>query len=207
LEQHHEFKVLAPLKLSLPPSADAKLVAAAAFKTGARTTSEWMLCNVVCSLPCGAAAALASNQLKAASDHGTSKSLPLPCQSLCRPLSKGAVGIQRVKALHDDGNSALVPGAWTSLSGDEAAVFRFVGKHFNVSFRTTTFLFCWFMGWIPHRTEILENSASRSKGVMSVVHQIHHSAFSKPKIEHLAFSCLCPKGMQDSADSCSHSQL
>jgi hypothetical protein len=31
------------------------------------------------------------------------------------------------------------------------------------------------------------------------------SAFSKPEIEHLAFSCLNPNCMQDSVDSCSHS--
>jgi hypothetical protein len=126
LEQRYKFKVPAPLKSSLPPSGDAKLVAAARFESGAHTMSEWMLCNVLCSLPYGIAAALASNQLKAASDHGQSKSLPLPCQSLCRPLQKGAIGIQRAKALHDDGNSALIPGMWTSLLGDEAVVLRFI---------------------------------------------------------------------------------
>jgi hypothetical protein len=36
-------------------------------------------------------------------------------------------------------------------------------------------------------------------------HRTHHSAFSKPEIEHLVFSCLNPKHVQDSADSCSHS--
>jgi hypothetical protein len=205
LEQRHKFKVPAPLMSSLPPSADAKLVAAATFEGGTRTMSEWMLCNVLCLLLHGTAATLASNQLKAASDYGTSKSLPLPYQSLCRPLPKGAIGIQRMKALHDDSNSALIPGMWTLLLGDEAVVFRFIGKDFNVCFRTTTFRFCWFMGWIPHKTELLENPASRSKGVMSVVHQIHHSALSKPEIEHLAFSCLNPKYMQDSVDSHSHS--
>jgi hypothetical protein len=205
LEQRYKFTVPAPLKSSLPPSGDAKLVAAATFESGARTISEWILCNVLCSLPYGTAATLASNQLKAASDYGQSKSLPLPCQSLCRPLPKGAIGIQRTKALHDDGNSALIPGMWTSLLGDEAVVLRFIGKHFNVYFRTTTFRFCWFMGWIPHKTELLENPATRSKGPMSVVHRIHHSAFSKPEIEHLAFSCLNPKCMRGSVDSYSHS--
>jgi hypothetical protein len=125
------------------------------------------------------------------------KSLPLLCRSLCRPLQKGAIGIQRTKALHNNGNSALIPGMWTLLLGDEAVVLRFIGKHFNVCFRTTTFRFHWFMGWIPHKMELLENLASRSKA--------HHSAFSKPEIEHLAFSCLNPKCMQNSVDSCSHS--
>jgi hypothetical protein len=206
LEQRRKFKVPSSLASSMPPSADAKLVAAAKFESGARTLSEWMLCNVLCSLPHGTAATLASNfQLKAASDHRTSKlPLPLPCQSLCRPLPKGAIGIQRTKALHDDNNSALIPGMWTSLLGNEAAVLRFIGKHFNVCLRTTTFRFCWFIGWIPHKRILLENPASRSKGAMLVGHRMHHSAFSKPEIEHLAFSCLNPKCMQDSADSCSH---
>jgi hypothetical protein len=151
LEQHREFNVPSPLALSMPPHADAKLVAAAEFKSGARTISEWMLCNVLCLLLHGTPVALASNQLKAASDHGTSKLLPLPCQSFCRPLPKGAVGIQRAKASHNDGNSALIRGMWTSLLGNEAAVLRFIGKHFNVCFRTTAFRFCWFMGWVPHK--------------------------------------------------------
>jgi hypothetical protein len=164
-----------------------------------------MLCNVLHSLPHGTAATLASNQLKVVLDCGTSKSLPLPCQSLCRPLPKGAVGIQRAKASHNNGNSALIPGRWRLLLGDEATVLHFISEHFNVCCRTTTFRFCWFMGWIPHKMELLENPASRSKGAMPVVHRTHHSAFSKPKIEHLAFSCLNPKCMQDSANSCSNS--
>jgi hypothetical protein len=209
LGQRYKFKVPEPLKSSLGcrllVTQSWLLQLRSTFKSGACATSEWMLCNVLCSLPCGTAAALASNQLKAASDHGQSKSLPLPCQSLCCPLPKGAVGIQRAKALHDDGNSALIPGMWTSLLGDEAVVLRFIGKHFNVCFRTTTFRFCWFMGWMPHKTELLENPATRSKIPMSVVHRIHHSAFSKPEIEHLAFSCLNPKCIQESVDSCTHS--
>jgi hypothetical protein len=150
------------------------------------------------------AASLAASQLKGASEHGISRSLPLPC-SLCRPLPKGAIGIQRTKASHDNGNSSLIPGIWTSLLGGEAAVLCFIGRHFNVCFRTTTFRLCWFMGWIPHKTKVLEEPAIRSKGVMSVVERIHHSAFSKPEIEHLAFSSMNPACMHGSADSHSHS--
>jgi hypothetical protein len=205
LEQRHKFKLPSPLVSSMPPSTSKKLVAAATFESGARTISEWILCNILYSLPYGTAASLASTQLKAASDYGLSRSLPLPCQSLSRPLPKGAIGIQRTKALHDDGNSALIPGMWTSLLGDEAVVLRFIGEHFNVYFRTPTFRFCWFMGWIPHKTEVLGAPANRSKGTMSVVERIHHSAFSKPEIEHVAFSCMNPTCMQDSVDSYSHS--
>jgi hypothetical protein len=204
LEQRQKFKSPSPLVSSMPPSADKKLVAAAKFESGARTISEWILCNVFYSLPYGTAGSLARDQLKAASDYAISRSLPLPCQSLCRPLPKGAIGIQRTKALHDDGNSALIPGIWTSLLGDEAVVLRFIGRRFHVYFRTTTFRFCWFMGWIPHKTEVLEKPTIRSEGTMSNVERIHHSAFSKTEIEHLALSSMHPTCMHVSVDSYSH---
>jgi hypothetical protein len=188
----------------MPPAADKKLVTAAKFESGARTISEWILCNIFYSLPYGTAASLARNQLKAASDYGSSRLLPLPCQSLCCPLPKGAIGIQRTKALHDDGNSALIPGIWTSLLGDKAVVLRFVGRTFNINFRTTTFRFCWFMGWIPHKTEVLEGPTSRLKGLMTGVERIHHSAFSKPELKHLAFSSMNPKCMHSSVESYTH---
>lgn len=95
-------------------------------------------------------------------------SIPLPFQSLCRPLPKGAIGIQRTKALHDDGNSALIPGIWTSLLGDDVVVLWFAGQRFNISFRTMTSHFCWLMGWIPHKTEVLEGPTIGSKGYMPV---------------------------------------
>jgi hypothetical protein len=185
----------------MPPSTDKKLVAAATFESGARTISEWMLCNVLCSLPHGTVASLAANQRKAASDCGISRSLLLPCQSLSRPLPKGAIVIQRTKALHNDGNLSLIPGIWTSLLGDEAVALSFIGRHFNVHFSSTTFRFCWFMGWIPHKTGVLEEPTTQSKGTMSVVERIHHSAFSKPEIEHLALPSTNPTCMGGSADS------
>jgi hypothetical protein len=105
-EQQQQFKLPSPLLLSLPPSTDKQLVAAATFESGIRTIAEWIMCNLFYSLPYGTVASLARDQLKAASDYGISRSVPIPCQSLCRPLPKGAIGIQRTKALHDDGNSA-----------------------------------------------------------------------------------------------------
>jgi hypothetical protein len=80
LEQRHKFKLPSLLESSMPPSADAKLVAAAWFESGVRTISEWMLCNMFCLLPQGTAATLARNQLAAACDCGFKRSLPLPCQ-------------------------------------------------------------------------------------------------------------------------------
>jgi hypothetical protein len=55
-------------------------------------------------------------------DCGTSRLLPFPCQSLCRLLLLGAIGIQRVKASHDDGHLALITGIlMLLLLGDEAS--------------------------------------------------------------------------------------
>jgi hypothetical protein len=113
-------------------------VAAANFESGVQTILEWILCNVLYSLLYGTTASLAREQLKAALDYGLSTSVPLHFQSLCRPLPKGAIGIQRTKPLHGDGSSALIPGIWTSLLGDDVVVLPFVGQCFNIYFQTAT---------------------------------------------------------------------
>jgi hypothetical protein len=70
---------------------------------------------------------------------------------------------------------------WTLLLGDEAVVLRFIGKHFNVCFRTTTFRFCWFVGWTPHKTELLENPATRLKGWPAFAQGLHEWMSSSAK--------------------------
>ena len=56
----------------------------------------------------------------------------MPLEALCRPLNKGAVGFQLTKDLHDDGNASVIPGVWTSITGDERVVLRFVSTFFNI---------------------------------------------------------------------------
>lgn len=144
---------------------------------------------------------LAAKQLSSACLYAESIDKRLPCRALSRPFPKGALGIQRTKDLHDDGNSAIIPGIWTSLRGDPNVVLRFVAKSFNVYFRTSDLRFCWFMGWIPHKTEVLLNPNYRSLGPMIKVERIHHSAFSKPDLEHLSLSVFDPSCMRTVVDS------
>jgi hypothetical protein len=168
LEDRQKFNLPAPLLSSIPPKADNNLVTAAIFESGPRTNSEWILCNVLYSLPYGNT--LARDQLKAASDYGLSTAVPLPFQSLCRSLPKGAIGIQQTqalpndgkKALPDDRNYALIPAICMLLLGDDAVVLPFVGQCYNLYFRTTTSP--WFMGWTRHKTEVLEDPTICSKG-------------------------------------------
>jgi hypothetical protein len=126
---------------------------------------------------------LAAKQLSSSCLYAKSIHKRLPCRALCGPLPKGAIGIQRTKDLHDDGNLAVIPGIWTSVQGDPHVVIQFVVKSFNVYFRTLDLCFCWFMDWILHKTEVLLNPNYRSLGLMKEVEHIHHSAFSKPGLE------------------------
>jgi hypothetical protein len=63
------------------------------------------------------------------------------------------------------------------------------------------------MGWIPHKTEVLEDLTIWLKGAMSVVEGVHHSAFLKPEIEHLTFLSMNPTCMPASVDLHSHAEF
>jgi hypothetical protein len=172
------FKIPAPLKASIPPTSNLTRVSLARFENQVRTLSEWILCNLFYPLPYGTAASIAAKQLTNACKKADSLGNRLPCRDLCRPLPKGAIGLQKTKDLHDDGNSAVIPGIWTSVRGDDNVIFRFIGSDFNVFFRCSTNRFCWFVGWVPHKTEVLNQPAHRSLGKMINVERIHHSGFS-----------------------------
>jgi len=91
----------------------------------------------------------------------------MPCASLCRALPKGAVGLQHVKELHDDGNAAVIPGVWTSVIGNETVSLKFLGRGMNYSLAATDLRFCWFYGWIPHKTEVRADCSFHASGVMT----------------------------------------
>ena len=172
---------------SLPPENDEKLIAACDFENNLRTMAEWILLRCFPSLPYGTSAYIAARQVSAACKFSReANNKIMPCEALARIFPKGAVGTKRTKELHDDGNAAIIPGIWTSVTADEKVVLRFQSKQFNVFLRTTTRRFCWFYGWIPHKTELLENPSYRSLGKMTKVERIHHSAFWKPRSEHIA---------------------
>ena len=172
---------------SLPPENDPQLLAACDYENNLRTMAEWIIESCFPSLPYATTPYLAARQVaqacKLSRDHFKKT---MPCEALARVFPKGAVGMKRTKELHDDGNAAIIPGIWTSVTGDESVALRFQSKQFNVYLRTTRRRFCWFYGWIPHKTEVLGDPSYRSLGKMEKVERIHHSAFWKPRSEHIA---------------------
>lgn len=192
-----------PRKTSLPIASNHYQVVAAKTESRIRTLSEWLLANVFApSLPYSSSAFLAQQNMQRACHYSeTANSQPLPIKTLCRPLPKGAIGVQRVKEMHDDGNAAIIPGVWTSLVGDETVVLQFSGLHWDVYFRTTTRRFCWFYGWIGHKTKVLNDSSVVAKGKMNKVQRVHHSAFNKPDLEHVALALFSDDYMKQVVDS------
>ena len=131
--------------------------------------AEWIIESCFLSLPYATTPYLAAMQVAQAcklSRDAFKKTMP--CEALARVFPKGAVGMKRTKELHDDGNVAIIPGIWT------------------LYLRTTLRRFCWFYGWIPHKTEVLGDPSYRSLGKMEKVERIHHSSFWKPRSEHIA---------------------
>jgi hypothetical protein len=200
LETRTHMKVFHPMRSSLPEATTNKcLVAAAEMECRFQTLSEWMLANVLYALPYGTTGFIAKGNLEKTSAlslqcNGVGG---LPCQSLCRALSKGAVGLQQVKALHDDGNATIIPGVWTSVIGDSSVCLHFVGRGTNYYFSATTHQFCWFYGWVPHKTEVRMDTSVHGNGTMAELKRLHHSGFSKPEFEHLSHVLFSPKFVKE----------
>ena len=201
LETRSQLKVFHPMRTSVPASFEHQQNAAAEMECRFRTLSEWIMANVFYPLPYGTTGFIAKDNLEKASGLSARKGYNLPCQSLCRPLPKGAVGIQRVKELHDDGNAAIIPGVWTSIIGDPTVCLRFVACRMNYFFTATDRRFCWFYGWVPHKTEVHANPAIRAHGAMAELQRLHHSAFSKPEFEHLSLILFSPKYVKETLSS------
>jgi hypothetical protein len=185
--QRDKMHLPCPLKSSIPPCNDKVKNAVAVFENRIRTTSEWILSEVFFSLPYGTTAFQAADDLRSACDYALTKGLTFPCVSLCRPLPKGTLGMYPAKPLHDDGNSCIIPSMWQSVVGHDYLKLLFLGKQMKVEIRASHQRFCWFMGWIPHKTELLREVPT---------FRICHSAYSKPELEHLTLallnsSCMC----------------
>lgn len=212
LDQKKKLPLPYPLKSSLPPSSNQELIEAATIESNMRNISEWLLGNVFLSLPYSATAFIAEKNISEACNLDLTISLP---DGIRRALPKGAIGFNRTKSLHDDGNAGIIPGIWSSHSHDKNVALHFFGRNMNVYLHTTMQRFCFFYGWIPHKTEINslksqnnstevedqdEDSSSTCKKKrkrMDTVQRIHHSAFSKPMIEHISLSLLQPKFMKE----------
>jgi hypothetical protein len=108
-----------PLKSSIPPCHDTVKNAVADFENRIRTISEWLLSEIFFVLPYGTTAFQAANDFNAACVYALKKGITFPCASLCRPLPKGTLGMYPSKALHDDGNSCIIPSVWQSVVGHE----------------------------------------------------------------------------------------
>jgi hypothetical protein len=212
LSERTKSKVHHPLSASLPQKLDAVGIAAAKAECQIRTFAEWVLAHAFVELPYGATAFLAAKQVAAACKLARNMGITLSCETLARAFPKGAIGIQQTKALHDDGNAALIPGIWTSVAGDDNVILRFVGCNFDAYFRTTTKRFSWFYGWIPHKTEMImrqgqasvtgcSNHCKCSHKPMDTFFRLHHSAFSKPEFEHVALILFSKKHVKNSIQS------
>ena len=190
---------------SVPRLVDPALIAACQFENRVRTMAECLLVRCFSPLPFANLPLLAAENVSRACTHGRQTlKLTLPCQGASRLFPKGATGMMRTKSLHDDGNGALCPGIWTSVVGDPAVVLRFKTTQFNVHFKCTNYRFAWFMGWIPHMTEVAGDLNARSAGPMKNMDRIHHSAFWKPKMEHIALVEFHEKCYKAAVNSYSH---
>ena len=184
LDQH---KLPFPLVASVPKVVDSDKLAACQFENTIRTMAEWLLLSCFPTLPYALTPLIASQNMDRACQHSIHyRQQSLPCAAASRIFPKGACGIMLTKDLHDDGNGAICPGIWTSVLGADNVVLRFMSTQFNIHFKCATHRFAWFQGWIPHKTECVDNPNHMSEGKMDKVERIHHSAFWKPKMEHVA---------------------
>jgi hypothetical protein len=125
------------------------------LKTGSALLLSGFCLRFFCYLTVPGTAFQAADDLQSACDYALMKGLTFPCGSLCRPLPKGALGMYPTKALHDDGNLCIILLMWQSAVGHDFLSLVFVGKQMKVEIGTSHQHFCWFMGWIPHKTQLL----------------------------------------------------
>jgi hypothetical protein len=177
-----------PLLSSLPASTPSDILDAAKWENDQRSLSECILARVFTSLPYANAGSMCAQNMQKASDYADSVGKVLPFRDLCRSLPKGSAGLRSCRALHDDGNSALVPGVWCGVAGNENCILRFLSLDFNVYLRTTHRRFCYFYGWIPHCSEALAGPAMMPRDGLSCHERVHHSSYSKPLIEFIGLS-------------------
>ena len=147
-----------------------------------RSVSEYIMAVVFHCLPYGTVPFIAYDNVDRAAKRvkGNNREyFPVP-----RVFPKGTLGMYQTKTLHDDDNGAISPSLWSSIVGDDNTYLSFHGVNFEVKLVTSTFRFCWFMGWIPHKTTT--TTTGRSKKMA----RINHSAYTKPEFEQFANALL-----------------
>jgi hypothetical protein len=146
-------------------------------KLSARSEIFWSGCLPMFTilLPYATTGQIAAKNLKNACELEACMGHSLPLKSLCQTPPKGSVGLQCVKELHNDGNAAVIPGISMSVIGDPTVSLCFVGHGMNYLLNYHLSMnhhrFCWFYGWIPHRTEVTGDPSFLAAGAMAELHQ------------------------------------
>ena len=149
-----------------------------------RSVSEYLLAKVFYSLPYGTLPFIGCKNLEKASEYLKEEDMK-EYFPVARALPKGTLGMYPSKTMHDDDNGAISPSIWTSVVGDDDTTLTFYGVNFEVSLSTTTNRFCWFMGWIPHKSKSKNPRQKRNNM------RVNHSAYTKPEFEHFVLTLLC----------------
>jgi hypothetical protein len=168
LDSKKKIHIPYPLKSSVPFSSSNKdLSEAASIESKIRNVSEWILGNVFISLPYSATAFIAEENINSAMRYCSSYEMldkPMALlKSIERPLPKGAVGFNKTKDLHDDGNSSIIPGIWSSHSDDNDIILRFCGRNLNVFLHTTMHRFCFFMAGFHTKLNMIQAKLLRDQ--------------------------------------------
>jgi hypothetical protein len=175
-------QVPCPLVSSIICPLDTEETSAVLYEWIVRTITEWKLLHALHSIPYSTTASIAASNLEEACKYGESVGKKLPCWSLCPLFPKGACGIQKTKVLHDGRNAGIIPGIWNSILGAPAGcgALQFISPNAEIFFCTSTNWFCWFYGWVPHKTKVLNAPEVQSFGQIGEVQRVHHSCYTKP---------------------------
>ena len=155
-----------------------------------RSVDEYLMANFFLPLPYGSLPFISmenmANSRSLMKNDGQKDDFPIP-----RCFPKGTVGMYATKSLHDDDNGALTPSFWSSVVGDSNVVLTFHGMKFEISITASTGRFCWFMGWIPHKSSLISEEIPPKKN------RINHSSYCKPEYEQLSLAVLHKKHFCD----------
>ena len=120
-----------------------------------RSMSEYLFCQIFYALPYGMLPIISIENVTRTRDFVSSENaeyFPIP-----RIFPKGTLGMYPTKSMHDNDNGAATPSIWMSVEGEDSTTLSFHGVDFEISLRATTHRFCWFMGWIPHKSTLTKN--------------------------------------------------
>ena len=142
--------------------------------------SKYLLCQIFYTLPYGMLPIILIENVTRTRDFVSSENaeyFPIP-----RIFPKGTLGMYPTKSMHNDDNGAATPSIWMSVEGEDSTTLSFHGVDFEISLRATTHRFCWFMGWIPHKSTSTTNIPKKNSK------RVNHSSYTKPEYEQFAYA-------------------